>query len=160
MVNEFVPSMIEKNHGHIITTASMASFISLGGMTDYACTKASALAFHEGLAQELKYYHKAPKVRTTSVHPSWTRTPMVTPLLASKTNGSKFAPALMEVETVTDAIVAQIVSGKSGQLILPPTVTPQTLIRSWPSWMQEVVRNLGSQLIKTATSKRYTRLEE
>jgi short-subunit dehydrogenase len=160
MVKEFVPSMIEKNHGHIITTASMASYVALGGMTDYACTKASALAFHEGLGQELKYYHKAPKVRTTSVHPSWTRTPMVTPLLASKTNGSKFAPALMEVETVTDAIVAQIISGKSGQLILPPTVTPHTLIRGSPSWMQETLRNLGSKLIKSAAPEGYTRLEK
>lgn len=157
MVKEFVPSMIQKNHGHVITTASMASFVALGGMTDYACTKASALAFSEGLAQELKYYHNAPKVRTTTVHPSWTRTPMVTPLLEAS---SKFRPAVMEVETVTDAIVAQIISGKSGQLILPPSVTPHTLIRSWPSWAQGTLRNLGSLLIKNVAAQGHTRLEK
>lgn len=65
IVKEFVPSMVRKNHGHIVTIASMASFTSVGFMVDYSCSKASALAFHEGLAQELKHWYGAPKVRTT-----------------------------------------------------------------------------------------------
>ena len=147
MVKEFVPDMITKNHGHIITTASMASFAAIGGMTDYACTKASALAFHEGLAQELKHYHNAPKVRTTIVHPSWTRTPIVKPLLDATT---KFQPPWLDVETVSDAIVAQIISGKSGQLILPPSQTVGSFIRSFPNFLQEIARNLETQNLKPA----------
>lgn len=64
MVREFLPSMIRQNHGHVITIASMASFVALGEMVDYCCTKASALAFHEGLTQELRYWYQARKVRT------------------------------------------------------------------------------------------------
>lgn len=64
MVREFLPSMIRQNHGHVITIASMASFVALGEMVDYCCTKASALAFHEGLTQELRYRYQARKVRT------------------------------------------------------------------------------------------------
>jgi short-subunit dehydrogenase len=67
LVKEFVPSMVRQNHGHIVTIASMASFISLGSMVDYACSKASALAFHEGIRQELRYWYKAGKVRTRYV---------------------------------------------------------------------------------------------
>lgn len=63
-VREFLPDMIKKNHGHVITVASMASFMALGEMVDYCCTKSSALAFHEGLRQELKFWYHAPKVRT------------------------------------------------------------------------------------------------
>jgi len=63
-VREFLPDMIKKNHGHVITIASMASFMGLGEMVDYCCTKSSALAFHEGLRQELKFWYHAPKVRT------------------------------------------------------------------------------------------------
>ena len=66
-VREFLPAMVKKNHGHVITIASMASFVALGEMVDYCCTKASALAFHEGLSQELKYWYQAPKVRTRYV---------------------------------------------------------------------------------------------
>lgn len=63
-VKEFLPSMIRRNHGHIVTVASAASFVAIGEVVDYACTKASALAFHEGLTQELRYWHGAKKVRT------------------------------------------------------------------------------------------------
>jgi len=64
MVKEFLPAMVKANHGHVVTLASMASFVALGEMVDYCCTKASALAFHEGLRQELKHWYNAPNVRT------------------------------------------------------------------------------------------------
>jgi NAD(P)-dependent dehydrogenase (short-subunit alcohol dehydrogenase family) len=65
MVREFLPAMIKVNHGHVVTIASMASFILHAGNTDYAGSKASALAFHEGLSVELRSRYKAPNVRTT-----------------------------------------------------------------------------------------------
>jgi short-subunit dehydrogenase len=61
---EFLPSMIKLNRGHVITVASIASFVTVAEMVDYCCTKASALAFHEGIRQELKYYYNAPGVKT------------------------------------------------------------------------------------------------
>ena len=65
MVKEFVPAMIEAEHGHIVAIASLASFTSFLKHVDYCCAKAAVLAFHEGLAQELKANPKARKVRTT-----------------------------------------------------------------------------------------------
>jgi short-subunit dehydrogenase len=65
LVKEFLPHMIERNHGHIVTIASMASFASVANNVSYSATKAGALAFHEGLAQELKARYGANKVRTT-----------------------------------------------------------------------------------------------
>lgn len=63
-VREFLPAMIRANHGHVVTIASMASFVALGEMADYCGSKASALAFHESLRQELKGWYHAPNVRT------------------------------------------------------------------------------------------------
>jgi short-subunit dehydrogenase len=65
MVKEFLPAMVKKNHGHVVTIASMASFFTFAQMVDYACSKASALAFHEGLHSELRSRYNAPDVRTT-----------------------------------------------------------------------------------------------
>lgn len=68
MCKEFLPAMVKRNHGHIVTVASMASYT--GGaahLLSYSCSKASAMAFHEGLAQEIVHMHKAPRVRTTYV---------------------------------------------------------------------------------------------
>ncbi len=65
LVQEFLPAMIARNHGHVVTIASMASFVVHAQNVDYTCTKASSLAFHEGLAQELKSRYNANKIRTT-----------------------------------------------------------------------------------------------
>jgi short-subunit dehydrogenase len=63
-VKEFLPSMIQNDHGHIVTIASMASFVALGDMADYAASKAAALAFHESLTQEIKHWYGSKRVRT------------------------------------------------------------------------------------------------
>jgi short-subunit dehydrogenase len=65
LVKEFLPVMVDRNHGHIVTVASMASFMTQASNVDYACTKAAALALHEGLNQELKILYNAPLVRTS-----------------------------------------------------------------------------------------------
>ncbi|KAL4783896.1 hypothetical protein BJX76DRAFT_357567 [Aspergillus varians] len=115
MVREFLQSMIAKNHGHIITIASMASFIGLGEMVDYCCSKASALAFHEGLRQELRLWYKAPKIRTTVVHPLWVCTPMTKHLMNA---GSEFKQPMLKPEIV--------------------------MLRALPNWSQEFAREVGS----------------
>lgn len=65
LVQELLPGMIAKNHGHIVTVASMASFYTQAQNVSYACTKSAAMAFHEGVAQELRARYGANKVRTT-----------------------------------------------------------------------------------------------
>jgi len=65
LAKEFVPAMARANHGHVVTIASAASFCSYADQVSYCASKASALAFHEGLGQELRHRYHAPKVRTT-----------------------------------------------------------------------------------------------
>ncbi|KAL4733533.1 putative short-chain dehydrogenase/reductase 2 [Aspergillus similis] len=111
MVKEFAPSMVRANHGHIVTVASFASFAGMGGMVDYCCSNASALAFHEGLRLELRYWYKAPNVRTTLsctsiIHPSWVRTPMIKGIAE---NESQFWQRILRPQEVSQAICNQIV---------------------------------------------------
>ncbi|KAK0117713.1 hypothetical protein ONS95_012042 [Cadophora gregata] len=138
MTKEFVPAMIKKNRGHVVTIASMASYLVHALNVDYSCTKASALAFHEGLASELRSRYNAPNVRTTVVNPAWIRTPLIEKL----TSNPKFSDPVLEAEDVSSAIVAQVVSGRSGQLVLPRSMNAATTIRGWPSWLQILVRNI------------------
>jgi short-subunit dehydrogenase len=48
----FLPAMLARKHGAIITVASVAGFIPIPYMTEYAATKAFLIAFSEGLARE------------------------------------------------------------------------------------------------------------
>lgn len=65
LVKEFLPAMVSNNHGHIVAVASLASYMTRAINVDYACTKSAALAFHEGLGQELRHLYHAPGVRTS-----------------------------------------------------------------------------------------------
>lgn len=141
-VKEFVPDMIKKNHGHIITIASLASFIAPGEIVDYSCTKAAALAFHEGLTQELKHWHKVGKVRTSIIHPLWVRTPMISILTGA---GGHFKQRLLTPEMVSSAVVKQVVTQTSGQVILPLSHVPLAFLRALPTWLQEFVRGVASK---------------
>ncbi|KAB8079670.1 hypothetical protein BDV29DRAFT_196791 [Aspergillus leporis] len=142
MVREFLPSMVKRNHGHVITIASMASFVALGEMVDYCCSKASALAFHEGLSQELRYWYNAPKVRTSVVHPLWVKTPMIQPLTEV---GHHFKQPILTPELVSAAVVKQILTQSSGQVILPNNLSVISLVRAFPSWLQEAARGRASK---------------
>ena len=146
MVREFLPAMIKKDHGHVITIASMASFIALGEMVDYCCSKASALAFHEGLTQELRMWYNAKKVRTSVIHPQWVRTAMIQQLSDA---GSAFKMPIMGPEVVSRAIIKQIKGQRSGQVILPARMSGLSYLRAAPGWLQEVGRGIGSGMLKT-----------
>lgn len=139
-VQEFLPDMIEKRKGHIMSTASMASFLGIAGMVDYCSTKVGALAFHEGLAQEIKYRYNCPEIKTTIIHPGWTRTRLVKPLEKAL---QKAGQSIMDPKTVADAMVRQILEVKGGQIILGPTAAPA--LRALPSWLQERIRDKTAQ---------------
>lgn len=47
LLREFLPKMVEANHGHIVTVASAAGYIGPPGLVDYAASKAGAIAVHE-----------------------------------------------------------------------------------------------------------------
>ncbi|RQM06140.1 hypothetical protein DH86_00003403 [Scytalidium sp. 3C] len=137
MVKEFLPAMIEKNHGHVVTMASAAAYIAVAQMVDYSATKAAALAFHEGLTAELKAVFKADKVKTTVITPMW----IDTPLIADLAKNPNFKDTMLDVTDVADEIVKHIVSGKSGHLIMPKDANAVTGIRGWPSWLQYPLRD-------------------
>ncbi|RDW66382.1 putative estradiol 17-beta-dehydrogenase 11 [Coleophoma cylindrospora] len=145
-VKEFLPAMVKQNHGHVVTIGSLSSYVTCAGMVDYACSKNSAVAFHEGLRQELRARYKAPNVRTTLITPSWIRTPMIAPLLAEPS----FRDPVLEPEVVSNAIVDQVLSGNSGHIILPKSMNILSCIRGWPSWIQESIRNTTGQMLAMA----------
>ncbi|KAJ5915252.1 hypothetical protein N7454_011147 [Penicillium verhagenii] len=144
LLKEFLPAMVDRNHGHIVTVASMASFMTQASNVDYACTKAATLALHEGLHQELKVLYNAPSVRTTVIHPSWVRTPMISKL----SNHPAFKDTIIEPEDVANAIVSQLLSGYGGQIVLPESGSWVSSVRGFPLWLQEKLRTEVSMVLK------------
>lgn len=137
-VQQFLPRMIQLNKGHVVTVASIASFVALSKGADYSATKAAALSFHESLASELKHFYKADSVLTTVVHPNFVRTPLV------KDFGDRLEEEgvrMLSSDHVAGKIVDQVFSRRGGQVIIPDTQSPISSIRGWPTWLQVLARD-------------------
>ena len=143
MAKEFVPSMVKRDHGMIVSVASAAAYLTAPGMVDYAASKVATLAFHEGLTAELVARYNAPRVRTVVVNQGYTKTP----LFQGFKDGSQFIVPSLEPQTVAEAIVRQVLSGTSGQIIIPGIGGLFTLLRGFPHWVQIKMRAQGRDLM-------------
>ncbi|KAJ5754133.1 uncharacterized protein N7511_008286, partial [Penicillium nucicola] len=144
LLKEFLPSMIKQNRGHILTIASTASFVTVAEMVDYCCSKSSALAFHEGIRQELKYWYNAPNIKTSIIHPHWVQTPMIDGFMQYQ---SQFAQPVMKPEVVAEAVVEQILFKLSDQVFLPQSMWTAGVLRALPQWLQEMLRSIFSKTV-------------
>ncbi|KAH6646310.1 estradiol 17-beta-dehydrogenase [Truncatella angustata] len=152
-VKEFLPAMVRRNHGMIVTVASYAAWLTVPNMVDYGASKAAAASFHEGLTAELKTRYNAPKVRTVVVNQGYTKTALFT----GYHNDSPFLVPTLEPESVAESIVRQILTGKSGEVVTPKFGTTLKALRAMPHWYsyglrakaQNIMTNFsGRQVVK------------
>ncbi|KAH0596037.1 hypothetical protein MHUMG1_05896 [Metarhizium humberi] len=149
LVQQFLPHMIKVNKGHIMTVASMASFIALPKGADYSATKAAALSFHESLAIELKHVYKADSVLTSVAHPNFVRTPLVQDFGHHLEEGGI---RMLTPDGVAGVITDQIFRKRGAQLIIPDKQSSLTGIRGWPTWLKVILLDqLGSSSSKVGS---------
>ncbi|XP_064597332.1 epidermal retinol dehydrogenase 2-like isoform X2 [Liolophura sinensis] len=67
-VKSFLPEMIERNQGHIVTMASSAGILGLNGLADYCASKFAAVGFDESIRFELEVQGKT-DIHTTVICP-------------------------------------------------------------------------------------------
>lgn len=136
--------MIEKNHGMIVTVASLAAYVTAPRLVDYSASKAAALAFHEGLAAELATLYNAPKVRTVLMCQGYT----TTSLFAGFHKGDGFMSYPLDPETVAEEIVKAVLRGQSTSIVLPRNSVTVRGARNWPIWMQIGLRKDLKKVMK------------
>ena len=144
LAKEFLPSMVKKNHGMVMTIASLASYGLVANLVDYAASKAAALAFHEGLTTELVTRYNAPKVRTLLITPG----PVNTSLITGWNQQDGFTNYMLDPGTVAEEIVKRVLAGQSGQLILPGFASfLSPMLRAMPYWFSIPIRNKNEGLL-------------
>ncbi|KAK5126084.1 hypothetical protein LTR85_011439 [Meristemomyces frigidus] len=141
-VQAFMPAMLKARKGHVVTIASMASFVSPAEMVSYANTKSAALSFHEGLASEVRTVHNVPEVKFTVVHPTFAATGMIRKY---QEDLKKAGMHVMDPQMVSDAVVKQIVSCRGAQLIIPDDHGVISCMRAFPHWLSQGMLRLGER---------------
>lgn len=121
----FLPGMIARNSGHLVTIASASGLIGVAKLSDYSASKWAAIAFDESLRAELA--QSAPGVRTTVVCPYYVNTGMFTGV---KSRFPWLLP-ILEEEYVVDRILHAVERNRR-RLYLPWIVGTLPLMRVLP----------------------------
>ncbi|MDR1306382.1 MAG: SDR family oxidoreductase [Treponema sp.] len=121
----FLPSMLERNSGHIVTVASAAGLIGVRGLADYCASKFAAVGFDESLRMELRRMKSA--VKTTVICPFFIDTGM---FAGVKTRFPLLLPVMQPRYAVRRIVKA--VLNKRKRLIIPPFAGTILLLRLFP----------------------------
>ncbi|MDR2194905.1 MAG: SDR family oxidoreductase [Treponema sp.] len=128
----FLPSMLERNSGHIVTIASAAGLIGVKGLADYSASKFAVFGFDESIRMELRALKSA--VRTTVVCPFFINTGMFDGV---KTKFPLLLP-ILQSGYVADRIVHAVLKNKT-RLILPWFASTTLLLRLFPPAILDVI---------------------
>ena len=108
----FLPRMIARDRGHVVTIASASGLVGVAKLADYAASKWAAVGFDESLRVELR--RTAPGVRTTVVCPFYIDTGM---FRGVKTRFSFLLP-ILQPEYVAQRTVEAVARNRQ-RLIMP-----------------------------------------
>lgn len=81
ILRAFLPEMIEQNYGHIVTTCSLAGHIGIPYDAPYVASKFGVKGYLESVKAELRLHPLKPKIRFTTVFPSFVNTPLVSRII-------------------------------------------------------------------------------
>ncbi len=111
----FLPGMIRRGRGHMVTIASAAGLVGVARQTDYSASKHAAVGFDESMRYELGRI--APGVTTTVVCPSYIDTGM---FAGVKTRFPRLLPILQDAR-VADRVIRAIQRNER-RVLMPPFV--------------------------------------
>jgi all-trans-retinol dehydrogenase (NAD+) len=131
----FLPEMVRRNRGHVVTIASAAGLVGVARQTDYSASKHAAVGFDESLRVELR--RTAPGLVTTVVCPFYVDTGMFEGV---RTRFPRLLPILRQDE-VADRIVSAIERDRR-RLIMPPLVRFVPALRVLPPRLFDRIMDL------------------
>uniref|UniRef100_A0A8C5VIJ1 Estradiol 17-beta-dehydrogenase 11 n=1 Tax=Microcebus murinus TaxID=30608 RepID=A0A8C5VIJ1_MICMU len=100
----FLPAMMETNHGHIVTVASLAGHTVVPFLLAYCSSKFAAVGFHKALTDELAALERT-GVKTTCLCPNFINTGFI------KNPSTSLGPTL-EPEQVVSSLMDGILTEK------------------------------------------------
>jgi all-trans-retinol dehydrogenase (NAD+) len=131
-VKAFLPGMMARDSGHLVTISSAAGLIGVTGLSDYSTSKFGAFGFHESIRMELR--RRKSRIKTTVVCPFYidtglfqgvkTRFPLLLPILKSDYAARK--------------IVMTVLKNRQ-RVVLPPFVKSIFLLRLFPTCVLDAV---------------------
>ncbi|KAG8628662.1 hypothetical protein KVT40_002527 [Elsinoe batatas] len=138
ILRAFLPGVIERNSGTVVTVASVLGDLGASQLSDYTAAKAGLIAMHTSLRSELADAGHD-QIKTILVKPGQ----LSTPLFKGVQTPSSFMGPVVEPIDLAQAIVAKIDAGQSGVIALPLYADCIEWLSVLPYGTQKVMRWLS-----------------
>jgi all-trans-retinol dehydrogenase (NAD+) len=136
-IRAFLPGMVERNSGHLVTIASAAGIIGVARLSDYSAGKFACFGLDEALRSEFRKSRL--RIHTTVVCPYFIDTGM---FAGVKTRFSFLLPILKQERAA--ARIFKAVARRRSRLLMPPLVYTVWLLRLLPvRWFDFIADLLG-----------------
>ncbi|XP_027709189.1 estradiol 17-beta-dehydrogenase 11 [Vombatus ursinus] len=130
----FLPAMMKKNHGHIVTVASAAGYTVVPFLLAYCSSKFAAVGFHRALTAEMAALEKN-GIKTSCLCPNFINTGFI------KNPSIRFLPTL-EPEEVVDKLMKGILTEQK-MIFVPSSLSfVSVLERLLPERFQNAMRRI------------------
>jgi len=133
ILKAFLPGMIEKKKGHIVTMASVLGIHGVAQNTDYSASKAALINLNRSLRSELDKRYKCPAIRTTLVCPGHIHTALFN---TANPTQKFFFPTLNPIDVVKRVIKA-LDETHSQTIYLPFYAHFVPLLQLLPDWFAD-----------------------
>lgn len=131
-IQAFLPAMIERGAGHIVTISSAVGLFGTPRLSAYSASKHAVVGLNESLRLELA--RSAPGVRTTVVCPGYIDTGMFE---GAQVKARWLVPTL-QPEQVATAVVDAVEHDRD-QVLIPPIVRTASPLRILPTRLYDTV---------------------
>ncbi|MGD8868602.1 MAG: SDR family oxidoreductase [Gemmatimonadales bacterium] len=136
-IRAFLPAMVERNGGHIVTIASAGGLVGAPRLTDYSASKFAAVGLDEALRLELR--RDGPDIMTTVVCPFYVSTGMFDGV---RTRFSWLLPILSPEYAVAKIVSA--IKRNRRRLVMPRFIYIAPAMRLLPTaWFDALVDFFG-----------------
>ncbi|KAF8639862.1 hypothetical protein AX17_001117 [Amanita inopinata Kibby_2008] len=143
ILKAFLPGMLERKTGHIVSMASVMGYVGAAQMIDYNASKAAVISMHESLRYELDKRYKCPKIRTTLVCPGHITTPMFSSISFPPVATHRFLIPSAQPVAVVKRIIAALNEQESQVIMIPFWTNFIPYLRHLPSFFRDVFQNLS-----------------
>lgn len=111
IIKEFLPEMIKRDEGQIVTVSSLSGLTGIPLLSDYSASKFASVGFTEALQMEM--YSENRNITVTTICPYFFNSGMF-----EGVDHSIFFP-LLKQERVADRIMASITQQESASITIP-----------------------------------------
>jgi len=140
ILKAFLPGMLKKNSGHIVSISSVLGMTGVAQMADYCASKSAVISLNESLRYELDNRYRCPNIRTTLVCPGHVHTPMFRTIIFPTFPFFAFLCPSLQPVTVVKKIIAALDDQHSQTILLPFYTNLIPYIGHLPSFLRDFVQ--------------------